>query len=530
MSAEKKRWPRWLRWGLVAILVLLILVVSVLVDRKSWIEPLPGVMTEMTRPFVRESDLGPDSAYKLLLQAVAEPDEACSLFRDPPPIWHTDWTEALPKLAVYPWPTVPPPPGSKVESGDQQETVSTPLTLEDYEDIRRLAEAKDKQEAAPKPWTLEQYEDIRRLAQAFAPKGALLDQALAAPDPQVPTADSFSYLLDYLPDTRRFATWLAISAECRAAEGDLPGAFRNLTRIIRMGNLISRGGCGAEQASCFRIQGMACQSAWRVAVRARVPASLLKEEAAVCLAAADDAEPFVETVRIDALVMKNSIADVYQWGSLSWGPVDSDAFSDKMSCLGNRLAGYLYGSTRRTTTRNLAFCHQHLVAICEEPYSAQVAAQHTAFTDHLWEMVQEANRSHFRVADPVGLILATQVLPLIAVAHQKAAQRDAQLYGMAAFFAIQAYVQEHGTLPEKLEELVPDYLPRVPNDPFDGKAFRYLRSGVPGLPADAWAVYSIGDDFADDGGTAHSVGTCQDDAGPNPDLVWASCPYPLPSP
>jgi len=110
--------------------------------------------------------------------------------------------------------------------------------------------------------------------------------------------------------------------------------------------------------------------------------------------------------------------------------------------------------------------------------------------------------------------------------HQKAAQRDAMLRGMALFLAIKAYEREQGVLPQTLNQLVPGYLPRVPADPFDGKPFRYLRSAVPGLPPEAWAVYSIGGDFADDGGDAHSVGTPRDREGTNPDLVWPSQGYP----
>jgi hypothetical protein len=121
-------------------------------------------------------------------------------------------------------------------------------------------------------------------------------------------------------------------------------------------------------------------------------------------------------------------------------------------------------------------------------------------------------------------------MPPLGTAHRKVAGRDARLRGMALFLAIQAYEKKHGALPERLDQLVPDYLPRVPEDPFDGKPFRYLRNGVPGLPVHAWGVYSVGEDFTDDGGKAHSVGTPDNDHGPNPDLVWPSQEYPKPPP
>ena len=50
-----------------------------------------------------------------------------------------------------------------------------------------------------------------------------------------------------------------------------------------------------------------------------------------------------------------------------------------------------------------------------------------------------------------------------------------------------------GNLPETLQALVPDYLPAVPRDPFDGQPFRYS--------TERRIIYSVGEDLTDDGGT-----------------------------
>ncbi|MBN2132293.1 MAG: hypothetical protein JW741_22520 [Sedimentisphaerales bacterium] len=52
-----------------------------------------------------------------------------------------------------------------------------------------------------------------------------------------------------------------------------------------------------------------------------------------------------------------------------------------------------------------------------------------------------------------------------------------------------------GDLPEKLSDLVPAYLPAIPQDPFDGKPLRYKQLDA------GFVVYSIGPDRQDDGGT-----------------------------
>jgi hypothetical protein len=60
--------------------------------------------------------------------------------------------------------------------------------------------------------------------------------------------------------------------------------------------------------------------------------------------------------------------------------------------------------------------------------------------------------------------------------------------------AIERYRLRRGAWPDSLAALVPDLLPTVPLDPFDGQPLRYRRL------ADGVVIYSIGPDSADDGG------------------------------
>jgi hypothetical protein len=62
-------------------------------------------------------------------------------------------------------------------------------------------------------------------------------------------------------------------------------------------------------------------------------------------------------------------------------------------------------------------------------------------------------------------------------------------------FAARAFQEEKGQLPSTLAELVPDFLPAVPEDPFhEGQPLKYRASG------EEFTVYSIGPDQKDDGG------------------------------
>ena len=74
----------------------------------------------------------------------------------------------------------------------------------------------------------------------------------------------------------------------------------------------------------------------------------------------------------------------------------------------------------------------------------------------------------------------------------KEKKRGPKRTGMAILLACRAYEEMTGQLPEALEALVPDYLPAVPRDPFDGRSFRYS--------AERRLVYSVGENLVDDGG------------------------------
>jgi len=93
-------------------------------------------------------------------------------------------------------------------------------------------------------------------------------------------------------------------------------------------------------------------------------------------------------------------------------------------------------------------------------------------------------------------VLAKIMMPALGRCAVVVARGDA-LHALA-YVAVAAarYHAEKGRLPETLDVLVPDYLPAVPRDPFDGKPLRMVaRDG-------RLVFYSIGPDLKDEGGAA----------------------------
>jgi hypothetical protein len=65
---------------------------------------------------------------------------------------------------------------------------------------------------------------------------------------------------------------------------------------------------------------------------------------------------------------------------------------------------------------------------------------------------------------------------------------------LAAELALRCYRADKSCVPARLEDVVPEYLRRVPEDPFVGRPLIYRPQGT------NWLLYSVGPDRVDDGG------------------------------
>jgi len=90
--------------------------------------------------------------------------------------------------------------------------------------------------------------------------------------------------------------------------------------------------------------------------------------------------------------------------------------------------------------------------------------------------------------------LTMTVLPTFQVMFQATARGLASSSMADTAIAIEQFRRRHGRPPQSLDELVPEFLPAVPIDPFDGQPLRYATD--PG----GFRIYSIGGNAKDDGG------------------------------
>lgn len=116
-----------------------------------------------------------------------------------------------------------------------------------------------------------------------------------------------------------------------------------------------------------------------------------------------------------------------------------------------------------------------------------------------WDEVQ---RNEYRIhqSEPIGAGFAKRLMtrlkarPALRVFEMRHNQIAARLRLLAAALAVRCYQTEHSRKPTELKQLVPEYLQRVPLDPFSGRPMIYR------LESWTWLLYSVGEDGVDNGG------------------------------
>ncbi len=101
---------------------------------------------------------------------------------------------------------------------------------------------------------------------------------------------------------------------------------------------------------------------------------------------------------------------------------------------------------------------------------------------------------------PRGHFFLRMLLPALSRGASADLKSRAQRQAVRIMLALEAYEARHGSPPETLAELAPEFLPSVPLDPVSGQPFVLVgRAAAEGDPR-RWLLYSVGTDGEDNGG------------------------------
>jgi hypothetical protein len=124
--------------------------------------------------------------------------------------------------------------------------------------------------------------------------------------------------------------------------------------------------------------------------------------------------------------------------------------------------------------------------------SKLLSAESDPFPDRLntSERLEKYYQGLFTRCSPASRTL----LPALARAVGTEARFAAGIRLASVALAVEKYRVERNLIPEQLAALVPEFLPEVPTDPFDGASLRYRKTDT------GYILYSVGRNRCDDGG------------------------------
>ncbi|MGH7194016.1 MAG: hypothetical protein ACREJM_10860, partial [Candidatus Saccharimonadales bacterium] len=125
-----------------------------------------------------------------------------------------------------------------------------------------------------------------------------------------------------------------------------------------------------------------------------------------------------------------------------------------------------------------------------EAFESSGPALRDAVVDAEDQVRQFANEPLARLRYPISMAILPAIDPYPGAVNRAIAYRDS----VRVALAIERFRLRHRKLPQKLAVLVPEFLPEVPLDPFDGEPLRYR------VDETEYAIYSIGGDGIDQGG------------------------------
>jgi hypothetical protein len=293
---------------------------------------------------------------------------------------------------------------------------------------------------------------------------------------------SFSMLLPEMEDFRNAARLLALDARVKAAHGQMPRAMEDvramfalarhgMTNPILVPLLIA---CGTDEMAVHTLEA--------VLKSTQPPAPLL---AGLGLSASEEYERNLPRVlRMEEAFVVSAMVDI--------GIGEDVSVLDAMG-----MRGASQPALQKVLTDPLLagwrvfLAQEEMVA-----YRAGIREYQRLAAMPYYEVAKEWRE----LAEPESIcrrgIMAAMLMPAIGRCATVVTRADARHAVACVAVAAARYRAEKGRLPETLDALVPEYLPAVPRDPFDGKPLRMVtRDG-------RLVFYSIGPDMKDDGGAA----------------------------
>jgi hypothetical protein len=302
---------------------------------------------------------------------------------------------------------------------------------------------------------------------------------------QINMEDGPDALLPHLPNLKNEALNLSIIALVASEDGDKASAIAAIRDTSRTGQILSDEPMLISQLVRLACLNNALGSLEQLFSRQRLTADDLEQIRAILHVS--ELHGVARAALVDERPFSLGAFDPDVATRIASSGGDNDGARKMRIGLGVLRGTGLFDSDRRFMLETFG----ELIALASEetPESLQKI-------DELFERLS----SEVRKFPPK--IISGLMLPALRKVPSRFASFEAKRRATLTAVAIERYRLEHqGTLPDKLNDLVPTYLPEIPADPFDGQAlrFRKLERG--------YVIYSVGSDREDNGGKEREPGS-----------------------
>jgi len=292
--------------------------------------------------------------------------------------------------------------------------------------------------------------------------------------------DGFAALMPYLPTMKGEAQSFRVLVALNLERGDVDGALSAIEDVRRTGQSLTDGPFLIDQLVRVACLTMVFMDAERLLSQQHLSVAQLDRLEAIMQ------QTEANTGLCSSLVSERaSMLDVFTHSSEVLAQVDSqDVTAENARNLQLGMKFFTAVGIAATDRRLMLETMEQALTFAQQDSPSALQRYQELFA----QVGKDARRF------PPKLFSA-MLLPPLAKAAERFASLEARRRAALAAVAVERYRALHNRHPpDNLDNLVPDLLPRLPLDPFDGRPLRYrrLQSG--------FVLYSVGADLQDDGG------------------------------
>lgn len=325
-----------------------------------------------------------------------------------------------------------------------------------------------------------------------------ISEPLPAPEDPADQEMIVGVLLPALGPMRTFSKWFAFDARIRAEAGDGEGAVASIEAVLGLIDQVGKESFLISRLVAYAIEHLAVQAVSDILTD---DAGVFTDDQLIRLAHRFSAPRFgdlpleSEEMMLDDFLQRAFTDDGHGNGYLTNEGVELLMMLESLSAeTGDGVVDYVPAALSLAITGP----RQEQVRVRDRVF-AQLRREEAAGYE-IYRREMSTSDSMVSRLDAYRYRPLMILLPALGRALETKLERRARVEAFTVGIGAELYKRKTGDWPESVGELVPRYLPEIPEDPFTGGAIGFaIRDGHP-------VVYAVGPDGDDDGGTLNGVG------------------------